>query len=116
MRAGLRSLKNVVTPSAKIVLMSLGLTTATSATDAVIQKKIFGLGMTKTVISDIEMNDIMKIVKSLEESGLLINGVCGTTGNKAKEQKGRFLGMLLGKLGASLLGNLLTGNRSYPSW
>ena len=54
------------------------------------------------------MNDIMKIIKSLEESGSLIKGVTETIKNEAKEQKGGFLGMLLGTLGASLLGNLLT--------
>ena len=51
----------------------------------------------------------MKIIKSLEESGLLIKGVSETTQNEGKEQKGRFLSMLLGILGASLLGNLLAG-------
>ena len=55
------------------------------------------------------MNDIMKIVKSLEESGLLIKGVNETITNQTKEQKGGFLAILLGTLGASLLGNLLTG-------
>ena len=55
------------------------------------------------------MNDIMKIVKSLEESGFLIKGVSKTIKNEAKEQKGGFLSMLLGTLGASLLGILLTG-------
>ena len=55
------------------------------------------------------MKDIMKIFKSLEESGLLIKIVSETIKNEAKEQKGRILGMLLGTLGASLLGNLLTG-------
>ena len=55
------------------------------------------------------MNDIMKIVKSLEESGLLIKGVSGTIKNEAKQQKGGFLGMLLDTLIASLLGTLLTG-------
>ena len=54
------------------------------------------------------MNDIMNIVKSLEESGLLINNVSEAIKNEAKEQKGGFLSMLLGILGASLLGNLLT--------
>ena len=49
----------------------------------------------------------MKIVKSLEESGLLITGVSQTIKNEAKEQKGGFLGMLLGTLGATLLRNLL---------
>ena len=51
----------------------------------------------------------MKIIKSLEDSGLLIKGVSETTQNEGKEQKGRFLSMLLGILGASLLGNLLAG-------
>ena len=55
------------------------------------------------------MNDIMKIVKSLEESGLLIKGRYETIKNKPKEQKGGFLGKLLGTLGASLLENLSTG-------
>ena len=54
------------------------------------------------------MDDIMKIVKSFEESGLLIKGVSETIENEAKEQKGGFLSMLIGALGASLLGNLLT--------
>ena len=52
---------------------------------------------------------ILWIVKSLEESGLLIKGVSKTVKNEAKEQKGGFIGMLLGTLGAGLLGNLLTG-------
>ena len=52
---------------------------------------------------------IIKIVKSLEDSGLLVEGVTEKVQNEVKEQKGRFLSMLLGTLGASLLGNLLTG-------
>ena len=55
------------------------------------------------------MKDIIKIVKSLEDSGLLLKGATETVQNEVKEQKGRFLSMLLGALGASLLGNLLTG-------
>ena len=55
------------------------------------------------------MEDIIKIVKSLEDSGLLLNGVTEMVQNEVKEQKGGFLSMLLGTLGASLLGNLLTG-------
>ena len=55
------------------------------------------------------MNDIMKIVKSLEESWLLIKGVSEIIKNEAKEQKGEFFGMLLGTLGASVLGNLVAG-------
>ena len=54
------------------------------------------------------MNDVMKIIKPLEESGLLIKGVRETIKNEAKEQNGGFLGMLLGTLGASLLWTLLT--------
>ena len=55
------------------------------------------------------MNDIMKIVQALEDSNILLKGVTKTIKNETKEQKGRFLSMLLGTLGVSLLGNLLTG-------
>ena len=65
--------------------------------------------MTILIILNEELNDIMKIIKSLEESVLLIKGVSETIKNLAKEQKGGFLGMLLRALGARLLGNLLTG-------
>ena len=56
------------------------------------------------------MDDFIKIVKSLEDSGLLLKGITESVQNEIKEQKGGFLSMLLGTLGASLLGNLLTGN------
>ena len=65
--------------------------------------------MTTLIISNDEIEDIMKIVKSLEFSSLLLKGVTETVQNDAKEQKEGFLSMLLGTLGASLLGNLLTG-------
>ena len=55
------------------------------------------------------MEDILKIGKSLEDSGLLLEGVGETIKNEAKEQKEGFLSMLLGTLGASLLGNMLAG-------
>ena len=55
------------------------------------------------------MEDLIKIIKSLEDSDLLLNGVTKTVQNEVKEQNGGFLSMLLGTLGASLLGNLLTG-------
>ena len=55
------------------------------------------------------MNDIIKIVQALEDSNILLNEVTKTIKNETKEQKGGFLSMLLGTLGASLLGNLLTG-------
>ena len=100
---------NVLKPLAKSVLIPLGLTAAAAATDAAIHEKIFRSGVTIIIISNEEMNHIMKIVKSPKESGLLIIGVSETIKNEAKQQKGGFLGMLLGTLGASLLGNLLTG-------
>ena len=57
------------------------------------------------------MNDIMKIIKALENSGILLKGVSKTIENETKEQRGGFLSMLLGTLGASLFGNLLTGGK-----
>ena len=100
---------NVLKPLAKSVLISLGLIAAASATDAAIHKKMFGSRTTALIISNEEMNDIMKIVKSLEESDLWIKSVSKTIENEAKEQKGTFLGMLLDSLGASVLANLLQG-------
>ena len=64
---------------------------------------------TTLIISKNKIEDIIKIVKSLEHSGLLLKGVTETVQNEVKEQKGGFLSMLLGTLGASLLGNILTG-------
>ena len=55
------------------------------------------------------MNDFMKILQALEDSNILLKGVTETVKNETKQQKGVFLGMLLGILGASLLGDLLTG-------
>ena len=67
------------------------------------------------IISDEEINNLMKVVKSLEDGGLLIEGVTETIKNETKEQKGGFLSMLLGTLGASLLGNILAG-KSVGNW
>ena len=92
----------------KNTLIPLGLTTAASATEAAIHKKIFGSGTITIKISNEEINNIMKIVKSLEESGLLIKGVSKLIKNEVKEEKGGFICMILGTLGASLLGNILT--------
>ena len=99
---------NVLKPLDKNVLIPLGLTTAAvaSAAEVALHKKIFGSGTTTLIISNEEMNDIMKIIKSLEESELLVKGVSETIENEAKIQKGGFLGILLGNLGASLLENL----------
>ena len=89
-------------------MIPLRLTVAASVTDAGIQNKIFGSHMITLIISNKEMVDIMIIIKSLEKFGLLIKGVSETIKNKAKEQqKGGFLGMLLGTLGASLSRNQL---------
>ena len=109
-KTGLPLITNAVKQLPKFVLISLRLTAAASAADAGIHKKIFGLRNTTTlIISNEEMNDIIKIVKSLKDSGLLVKGVIETVQNEVKEQKGGFLSMLLGTLGASSLGNLLTG-------
>ena len=69
--------------------------------------------MTTLIISNDEIHDFIKIEKSLEDSGLLLKGVSETVQNEVKEQKGGFLSMLLGTLGASLLGNRLTGRGVY---
>ena len=63
--------------------------------------------------SNDEIDSIIKIIKSLEDSGLLLEEVTKTVQNEVKEQKGGFFSMLLGTLGASLLGNLLTGKGIY---
>ena len=84
-------MKNVLKPLAKTVLIPLGLTSAASATDAAIQKKILGSGTTTLIISNEEMNDVMKIFKSLEESGLLIKGIIETIKNAQKNKKEDFL-------------------------
>ena len=102
-------LMRVAIPLAKNVLAPLGTTAAASAIDAGIQKKIHGSGTTTLIISNEEMNDIMKIVQALEDSNILLKGVTKTIKNETKEQKEGFLSMLLGTLGASLLGNLLAG-------
>ena len=101
-------LMKVAIPLAKNVLVQLGITAATSAIDAGIQKKIYGSGTTTLIIlPNEEMNDTMKIVQALEDSNILLKGVTKTSKNETKEQKGGLLSMLLGTLGASLLGNLL---------
>ena len=100
----------VALPLAKNVLAPLGLTAVMSAIDGSIQKKIHGLGV-KLIIEQEDMNDIMKIIEALENPGILLEGVSKTIENETKEQRGGFLSMLLGTLGASLLGNLLTSGK-----
>ena len=106
--AGLPLMKSVLTPLAKIVLLPLGLSAGMSAADAVIQNNIHGSGTTALIISNEEMEDIMKIVKSLEESRLLVKGISETIKNETKEQKGGFPPMLLRTLAAGILGSALT--------
>ena len=107
LKNGLPLLKSVIKP-----LGLLGLTAASSAIDAGVQKKVCDSGTTTLVISNKEMNDIKKIVQASENSGILLKGVTKTIKNETKEQKGGFLSMLLSTLGASLLGDLLTKNLS----
>ena len=106
--AAVLPLKSVFTTLAKNVLLALALSAGMSAADVAIQKKIYGTGTTALIILNEEKEDIMNIVKSLEESGLLIKGISETIKNEAKEEKGGFLRMLLVTLGASLLGSALT--------
>ena len=108
LKTGLPLMKSVIKPLAKSVLIPLGLTAA--ASDAGIHKKILGSGHNNTtlIISNDEMDDILKIVKSLEDSGVLLKGVSETIQHEAKEQRGGFLSMLLGTLGASLLVDVLS--------
>ena len=109
LKTGLPLIKNVIKPLAKSVLIPLGLTAAASDADAGIQKKILSSGTTTLIISNEEMNHILKIVQTLEDSNILWKKITKTIKNETKEQKGDFLSMLLGTLGASLLGNLLSG-------
>ena len=96
-------------------LGSLGLSAASSLIDNSIAKKIHGSGTTSLVIRNEELNDIMKIFQALEDQGILLNGVSKTTKNDIKNQSDGALGMILGTLGASLLGNLLSGKGLYRS-
>ena len=101
-------LMKVAAPLAKNILASLGITAAASAIDAGIKKK-HGSGTTTLIISNKEMNDIMKIIQALEDCNILLKVVTKTSKSETKEQKGGFLSILLGTLGASLLGNMSAG-------
>ena len=106
-------IKNIITPLAKSVLIPLRLTAAASVADAWIHKKILEWGNTTLIILNKYMEDLIKIVKSLEGSGLLLKGVIESVQNEVKGQKGGFLSTSLGTLGTSLLGNLLTGKDAF---
>ena len=110
LKTGLPLMKSVIKPLPKSVLIPLGLTAAVSAADSGIPKKILGSGHSNTtlIISNDEMDDILKIVKCLEDTGVLLKGVSETIKHEAKEQRGGFLSMLLGTSGASLLGDVLS--------
>ena len=101
-------LMKVAMPLVKNVLAPLGLTAAMSAIDGGIQKKMREEGI-QLIIEQEDMNDIIKIIEALENSGILLKGVSKTIENETKEQRGGLLSMFLGTLGASLLGNLLSG-------
>ena len=106
LKSGLPLLKSVIKS-----LGILGLTAAASATDAAINKKILGSGTTTLIISNDELNGILKRVKSLEDSGVLLKGVSEIVKDEAKEQSGRFLSMLLGTLASSLLTDMLLSEK-----
>ena len=84
-------MKNVNKPLPKNVLILLGLTAVASAADAGIHKNIVGSGTATLIISNDEMEDIMKVVKSLENSGLLLKGVSEKFQMKQKNKKEHFL-------------------------
>ena len=132
MRVGLSLMENVLTPLTKSVLIPLGVMVLASITNAAIQKKLYGLGIfpgmlaraskdsdrsrpldiakqTAQIISNEEMKNIMKRIKSLQEYGLLIKGVSETIESEEIEQNGWFLSMFLATLAASIKKNMLTG-------
>ena len=99
LKSGLPLLKSIIKP-----LGMFGVTAAASAADAAMNKKTLGSGNhTTLIISDDDMQDLLKILKSLEDSGLLLDGMAETVKNEVKEEKGGFLSMLLGKVPRSFL-------------
>ena len=113
LKPGLPLMKNILKPLAKSVLIPLGLTAVALATVAAIYKKMFGSGTTTLIISNKEMNDILKIIKSFEESGLLIKRVIVLLQLKMKQKnKRRISGNVIRRFSARLLENLLTGKET----
>ena len=106
----------VAVPLAKNILAPLRITAAASVIDAGIQKKIHGSGTTTLIISNEEMNDIMKIVQAVEYSNILLKGVTKTTKKETKEQQGEFLSMLLGTLGARSVRKHFSWKRNCKRW
>ena len=105
LKAGLPLIKKVIKSLVKSVLIPLGVTAAAAG----IHNKLLRSGRTTLIISNDQMKDFIKKVKSLEDSCLLLEGVSQAIQNEAKEKRGGFLSMLLGTLGADLLGNILAG-------
>ena len=112
LKTGLPLIKNVINSLAKSVLIPLG-STATAADAEILKKKLGSGNITTLIISNDEIHDIIKIVKSLEDSGLLLKGITKKVQNEVKEQKEGFLSMLLGTLGTTFLRNLLTDGGIY---
>ena len=114
------SLMKLAVPLANNILVPLQITAAASALDARIQKKIHdsgcppstmkvGSGTTTLIISNKEINEIIKMVQVLDDSNILLKGVTETIKNENKEQRGGLLGTLVGTLGSILLESLLPG-------
>ena len=102
-------LMKVAVPLAKNILALFGVTAAASAIDAGIQKKIIGSGTTTLIVSNEEMNGLMKIFQAFEYYNILLKWVTKTFKNEIKQQKGA----VLGTIGASLLGNMLRDGKSW---
>ena len=105
----------VAIPLAESILAPLGITAVASAIDVGIQKKIHGSGTTSLIFSNEEKNELIKIIQVLEDSNILLKGFTKTIKNEAKKQKGGFLRMFLGTLGAILLDNMVTGKGMLKS-
>ena len=108
LKSGLPLLKRVIKP-----LGMLGFTAVALATDAARNKKVLGSGNhTTLIISNDDLNNLLQVTKSLENSGILLDAITESVKKEVKEKKDGFLSMLLGTLGASLLGDLLTKHLS----
>ena len=120
------TLSKFLVPLAQNVLGPLGITTAASAIDGATQNKMHGRGILNNdnddndydisiSIKEKELKDILKIMKSIEENGVFIEGISDTVKQKVNKQKGGLLSLLLGTLASSILGNILSGKGWYRS-
>lgn len=120
------TLSKFLVPLAQNVLGPLGITTAASAIDGTIQNKMHGRGILNNdnddndydisiSIKEKELKDILKIMKSIEENGVFIEGISDTVKQKVNKQKGGLLSLLLGTLASSILGNILSDKGWYRS-